>query len=73
MQGWGHPLAPLAPLAGCAARPACSRLTSARPCAAAAAALQDEPTSGLDARAAGIVMDAVRSTVDTGRVVVCTM
>lgn len=33
----------------------------------------DEPTSGLDARAAGVVMDAVRATVDTGRTVVCTI
>ncbi|KAF8032639.1 hypothetical protein BT93_D1534 [Corymbia citriodora subsp. variegata] len=31
----------------------------------------DEPTSGLDARAAAIVMRTVRSTVDTGRTVVC--
>ncbi len=30
----------------------------------------DEPTSGLDARAAAIVMRAVRNTVDTGRTVV---
>ena len=34
---------------------------------------QDEPTSGLDARAAGVVLDAVRATVDTGRTVVCTI
>ncbi|CAN4095915.1 unnamed protein product [Withania somnifera] len=33
----------------------------------------DEPTSGLDARAASIVMRAVRNTVDTGRTVVCTI
>ncbi|CAM6122577.1 unnamed protein product [Calypogeia fissa] len=33
----------------------------------------DEPTSGLDARAAAIVMRAVRNTVDTGRTVVCTV
>ncbi|KAJ3692680.1 hypothetical protein LUZ60_011775 [Juncus effusus] len=33
----------------------------------------DEPTSGLDARAATIVMRAVRKTVDTGRTVVCTI
>lgn len=33
----------------------------------------DEPTSGLDARAAAIVMKAVRNTVDTGRTVVCTI
>ncbi|KAI3848811.1 hypothetical protein MKW92_046664 [Papaver armeniacum] len=33
----------------------------------------DEPTSGLDARAAAIVMSAVRNTVDTGRTVVCTI
>lgn len=33
----------------------------------------DEPTSGLDARAAAIVMRAVRKTVDTGRTVVCTI
>ena len=51
-----------------AARVALAAATPTRP-----AAPQDEPTSGLDARAAGIVMDAVRSTVDTGRVVVCTM
>eukprot|EP00798_Chlamydomonas_sp_ICE-L_P016439 gene16439-22657_t len=33
----------------------------------------DEPTSGLDARAASIVMRAVRNTVNTGRTVVCTI
>lgn len=33
----------------------------------------DEPTSGLDARAAAIVMRTVRSTVNTGRTVVCTI
>ncbi|XP_034699400.1 ABC transporter G family member 39-like [Vitis riparia] len=33
----------------------------------------DEPTSGLDARAASIVMRAVRKIVDTGRTVVCTI
>ncbi|PON89428.1 ABC transporter-like [Trema orientale] len=33
----------------------------------------DEPTSGLDARAAAVVMTAVRNTVDTGRTVVCTI
>ncbi|XP_021802771.1 pleiotropic drug resistance protein 2-like [Prunus avium] len=33
----------------------------------------DEPTSGLDARAAAIVMRAVRNTVDTGRTMVCTI
>ncbi|KAL8471298.1 hypothetical protein ACS0TY_028812 [Phlomoides rotata] len=33
----------------------------------------DEPTSGLDARAAAIVLRAVRNTVDTGRTVVCTI
>ncbi|RHN44040.1 putative ABC-2 type transporter, P-loop containing nucleoside triphosphate hydrolase [Medicago truncatula] len=33
----------------------------------------DEPTSGLDAMAAAIVMRTVRSTVDTGRTVVCTI
>jgi ABC-type multidrug transport system ATPase subunit len=33
----------------------------------------DEPTSGLDARAAAIVMRAIRKTVDTGRTVVCTI
>ncbi|XP_022848356.1 pleiotropic drug resistance protein 2-like [Olea europaea var. sylvestris] len=33
----------------------------------------DEPTSGLDARAAAIVMRAVRNTVDTGRTIVCTI
>ena len=33
----------------------------------------DEPTSGLDARAAAIVMRAVRNIVDTGRTVVCTI
>ncbi|GLJ45897.1 hypothetical protein SUGI_0966190 [Cryptomeria japonica] len=33
----------------------------------------DEPTSGLDARAAAVVMRAVRNTVDTGRTVVCTI
>ncbi|XP_059640099.1 pleiotropic drug resistance protein 3-like isoform X2 [Cornus florida] len=33
----------------------------------------DEPTSGLDARAAAIVMRAVKNVVDTGRTVVCTI
>ncbi|PIA60791.1 hypothetical protein AQUCO_00300364v1 [Aquilegia coerulea] len=33
----------------------------------------DEPTSGLDARAAAIVMRAVRNVVNTGRTVVCTI
>ncbi|TVU02121.1 hypothetical protein EJB05_52388, partial [Eragrostis curvula] len=33
----------------------------------------DEPTSGLDARAAAIVMRAVKSVSDTGRTVVCTI
>ncbi|KAG2494736.1 hypothetical protein HYH03_007248, partial [Edaphochlamys debaryana] len=33
----------------------------------------DEPTSGLDARAAGVVMRAVRNTVEDGRTVVCTI
>uniref|UniRef100_A0A0E0M013 ABC transporter domain-containing protein n=1 Tax=Oryza punctata TaxID=4537 RepID=A0A0E0M013_ORYPU len=33
----------------------------------------DEPTSGLDARAAAIVMRAIRNTIDTGRTVVCTI
>ncbi|CAM6091822.1 unnamed protein product [Calypogeia fissa] len=33
----------------------------------------DEPTSGLDARAAAIVMRAVRNIGDTGRTVVCTI
>ncbi|EFJ46421.1 hypothetical protein VOLCADRAFT_93195 [Volvox carteri f. nagariensis] len=33
----------------------------------------DEPTTGLDARAAGMVMRAVRNTVATGRTVVCTI
>ncbi|GLJ52512.1 hypothetical protein SUGI_1117670 [Cryptomeria japonica] len=33
----------------------------------------DEPTSGLDARAAAIVMGAVRNTMDRGRTVVCTI
>ena len=32
-----------------------------------------EPTSGLDARAAGLVMEAIRNTVDSGRTVVCTI
>ena len=34
---------------------------------------QDEPTSGLDARAASIVMRAVRNIVSSGRTVVCTI
>ena len=34
---------------------------------------QDEPTSGLDARAAAIVMRAVRNIGDTGRTIVCTI
>ena len=33
----------------------------------------DEPTSGLDARAAAIVMRAVRNIVNTGRTIVCTI
>ncbi|KAG0452300.1 hypothetical protein HPP92_025773 [Vanilla planifolia] len=33
----------------------------------------DEPTTGLDARAAAIVMRAVRSIVETGRTIVCTI
>jgi ABC-type multidrug transport system ATPase subunit len=33
----------------------------------------DEPTSGLDARAAAIVMRAVRNIGDTGRTVICTI
>ena len=33
----------------------------------------DEPTTGLDARAAAIMMRAIRNTVDTGRTVVCTI
>lgn len=33
----------------------------------------DEPTSGLDARAASIVMTAIRNTVSFGRTVVCTI
>ncbi|XP_049936779.1 pleiotropic drug resistance protein 3-like [Nymphaea colorata] len=33
----------------------------------------DEPTSGLDARAAAIVMRAVKNVVNTGRTVVCTI
>jgi ABC-type multidrug transport system ATPase subunit len=33
----------------------------------------DEPTSGLDARAAAIMMRAIRNTVNTGRTVVCTI
>ncbi|KAK9857560.1 hypothetical protein WJX84_006546, partial [Apatococcus fuscideae] len=33
----------------------------------------DEPTSGLDARAAAVVMQTVRNTVNTGRTVVCTI
>ena len=32
-----------------------------------------EPTSGLDARAAAIVMRAVRNIVNTGRTIVCTI
>lgn len=33
----------------------------------------DEPTSGLNARTATIVMRTVRSIVDTGRTIVCTI
>ncbi|XP_043701566.1 pleiotropic drug resistance protein 3-like isoform X1 [Telopea speciosissima] len=33
----------------------------------------DEPTSGLDARAAAIVIRAVKNVVDTGRTIVCTI
>lgn len=33
----------------------------------------DEPTSGLDARAASIVMTAIRNTVNSGRTVTCTI
>ncbi|KAL2340737.1 hypothetical protein Fmac_008677 [Flemingia macrophylla] len=35
--------------------------------------LMDEPTFGLHARAADVVMRAVRNIVDTGRIVVCTI
>lgn len=35
--------------------------------------IMDEPTPGLDARAVPIVIKTVRSTVDTGRTVVCTI
>lgn len=33
----------------------------------------DEPTTGLDARAAAIVMRAVKNIVETGRTIVCTI
>lgn len=33
----------------------------------------DEPTTGLDARAAAIVVRAVKNIVDTGRTIVCTI
>ena len=33
----------------------------------------DEPTSGLDARAAAVVMRAVKNVTETGRTVVCTI
>ncbi|CAI9101371.1 OLC1v1038677C1 [Oldenlandia corymbosa var. corymbosa] len=33
----------------------------------------DEPTTGLDARAAAIVMRAIRNVADTGRTIVCTI
>jgi ABC-type multidrug transport system ATPase subunit len=33
----------------------------------------DEPTTGLDARAAAIVMRAVKNVADTGRTIVCTV
>lgn len=33
----------------------------------------DEPTTGLDARAAAIVMRAVKNVSDTGRTIVCTI
>lgn len=33
----------------------------------------DEPTTGLDARAAAIVMRAVKNVADTGRTIVCTI
>ena len=33
----------------------------------------DEPTSGLDARAAAIVMRAVKNVAQTGRTIVCTI
>lgn len=33
----------------------------------------DEPTSGLDARAAAIVMRAVKNVAGTGRTVICTI
>lgn len=33
----------------------------------------DEPTTGLDARAAAIVMRAVKNVAETGRTVVCTI
>lgn len=33
----------------------------------------DEPTTGLDARAAAIVMRAVKNIAETGRTIVCTI
>ena len=33
----------------------------------------DEPTTGMDARAAAIVMQTVRNTVDTRRIAICTI
>ncbi|CDY72191.1 BnaUnng04900D [Brassica napus] len=33
----------------------------------------DEPTTGLDARAAAIVMRAVKNVAETGRTIVCTI
>ncbi|GMY22086.1 pleiotropic drug resistance protein 3-like isoform X1 [Fagus crenata] len=35
--------------------------------------IMDEPTTGLDARAAAIVIQAVKNVVDTGRTIVCTI
>lgn len=52
----------------------CKRLTIAVELVAKPSIIfMDEPTSGLDARAAAIVMRAVKNVVETGRTVVCTI
>ncbi|GLT32727.1 hypothetical protein SLA2020_073720 [Shorea laevis] len=52
----------------------CKRLTIAVELVANPSIIfMDEPTTGLDARAAAIVMRAVKNVVDTGRTIVCTI
>ncbi|XVE89504.1 hypothetical protein DITRI_Ditri20bG0002000 [Diplodiscus trichospermus] len=52
----------------------CKRLTIAVELVANPSVISmDEPTTGLDARAAAIVMRAVKNVADTGRTIVCTI